>query len=336
MKRFIEAHNRDFRTALAEVKNGRKQTHWMWYIFPQVAGLGKSDKSAFYAIRTLSEARAFLADSTLGANLNEICEALLSLNGVSAEEIFGNIDAKKLKSSMTLFDNLAPNSVFDKVLEKFFNSERDKLTLCRISLYKRVTDALEFIGAEPGDFSITKHMYTHRSSNPMHLFSHMYRVMIASALIAQQFNQPRLGLLAFIGAFIHDLARTNDGSDYNHGRRAAEEKLPKLTHILAKYKITDEEYDIIANAVTYHSEKIDIVMSNDCYIASKILKDADALDRCRFSNPNAKLDSRFLEYRESHLCIAPISFIYKESIRKNCMHEEIPFKDFIEVARFQK
>lgn len=128
MKRFIEAHNRDFRTALAEVKNGRKQSHWMWYIFPQIAGLGKSHQSTYYAIRTLDEAKAFLADSTLGANLKEICEALLSLEGLQAEHIFGKIDAIKLCSSMTLFDAAAPGGIFGKVLEKYFDGKRDAKT----------------------------------------------------------------------------------------------------------------------------------------------------------------------------------------------------------------
>ena len=332
MKRFIEAHNRDFRTALAEVKNGRKQTHWMWYIFPQVAGLGKSDKSAFYAIRTLSEARAFLADSTLGANLKEICEALLSLDGIQAERIFGRGDATKLCSSMTLFDAVAPDSIFGKVLEKYFDNKRDAKTLDYLSPYRQVTAALDFIGVDTKDFNITRQMYIHRSNNPMHLFSHLYRVMIGCALIARKLNQPRLGLLAFIGGFIHDLARLNDGDDHQHGRRAATEILPKLTHILAKYDITDEELDIIAKAVTYHNEHIDMRLSNQCYITAKILKDADALDRCRFRNSEASLKTRYLKYKVSHECIDTIEYICKQSRRKNCIHDEVPFKDFVEAT----
>ena len=333
MNRFIEAHNRDFSTALAEVKKGHKSSHWIWYIFPQVAGLGSSYNSHLYAISSLDEAEAFLADSTLGTNLKEICKALLSLNGVSAHDVFAD-DAKKVRSSMTLFDAIAPGEIFEEVLEEFFNGERDRRTLCRLSLYERVTDALKFIGADAGDFSITTHMYTKRSDNPMHLFSHMYRVMIGCALIAQKIDKPRLGLLAFIGAFIHDLARTNDGSDYAHGRNAAEQKLPRLTRILAKYNITDEEYDIIAKATTYHCESIRTRLSNNCYIASKILKDADALDRCRFNRGDARLNINALHFNESRDCIALIDFICKESRRKNCIHREIPFKEFIEVARF--
>lgn len=336
MNRFIEAHNRDFSTALAEVKNGRKSTHWIWYIFPQVNGLGSSWHSHFYAINTLDEAKAFLADDTLGTNLKEICKALLSLNGVSAYDVLGD-DDKKVRSSMTLFDAIAPGEVFGEVLDKFFKGERDELTLCRLSLYKNVTDALEFIGADAGDFSITTHMYTKRSDNPMHRFSHLYRVMIGCALIARKIKEPRLGLLALIGAFIHDLARTNDGSDYEHGRKAAEQKLPRLTRILSKYNITDEEYDIIAKATTYHDKsKREIYrdLTGSYRTAAFILKDADALDRCRFNRGDARLNINALHFNESRDCIALIDFICKESRRKDCIHHEIPFKEFIEVARF--
>lgn len=332
MKRFIEAHNRDFRTALAEVKNGRKQSHWMWYIFPQIAGLGKSHQSTYYAIRTLDEAKAFLADSTLGANLKEICEALLSLEGLQAEHIFGKIDAIKLCSSMTLFDAAAPGGIFGKVLEKYLDGKRDAKTSDYLSLSREVTAALDFIGVDTKDFNITRQMYIHRSSNTMHLFSHLYRVMIGCALIAHKLGQPRLGLLAFIGGFIHDLARLNDGDDHQHGRRAATEILPNLTHILAKYKITDEELDIIAKAVTYHNEHIDMRLNNQCYITAKILKDADALDRCRFNHPSARLNTRYLKYKESRECINTIEYICKQSRRKNCIYDEIPFKDFVEAT----
>ena len=336
MKRFVEAHNRDFSTAIAEVKKGHKSSHWIWYIFPQVAGLGSSYNSHLYAISSLDEAEAFLADSTLAANLKEICRALLSLNGVSAHDVFAD-DAKKVRSSMTLFDAIAPGEIFEEVLEKFFNGERDRRTLCRLSLYERVTDALKFIGADAGDFSVTPHMYTQRSDNPMHLFSHLYRVMIGCALIARKINEPRLGLLALIGAFIHDLARTNDGSNYEHGRKAAEQKLPRLTRILSKYNITDEEYDIIAKATTYHDKsKREIYrdLTGSYRTAAFILKDADALDRCRFNRGDARLKPDALNFRESRRCIDPIDFVCKESRRKNCIHREIPFKEFIEVARF--
>ena len=129
LQRFTDAQKRDFETAFAEISNGRKDTHWMWYIFPQIAGLGKSPTSSYYAIRSLDEARAFLDDPYLGANLVSICQALLTLPPDNATEIFGKPDDKKLRSSMTLFSIAAGDgSIFEKVLEKFFDGKRDRLT----------------------------------------------------------------------------------------------------------------------------------------------------------------------------------------------------------------
>lgn len=128
-KRFIDAHRYSFDIALAEIKNGRKESHWMWYIFPQILGLGFSPTSQYYAITDLEEARAFLNDKYLGSNLFKICEALLELKTNDPHKIFGYPDDLKLKSSMTLFALAAPEiSTFNEILEKFYNGEKCHLT----------------------------------------------------------------------------------------------------------------------------------------------------------------------------------------------------------------
>ena len=194
--------------------------------------------------------------------------------------------------------------------------------------------ALDFIGVEAKDFRINPSMYSFQREAPTHRFSHIYRVMIGAALIAHKLNEPRLGLLAFMAAFIHDLARLNDGYDPEHGRRSAETKLPKLTHLLSKYRITEQEYEMIAKASTYHCERIEEKLSDDCYKVCKMLSDADALDRCRFHNEEDRLNVKFLHFEVSKKCIAPIDFICKESVRQRKIYTEIPFGEFIKVVQY--
>lgn len=130
LSRFHKAHQNDYERALREVKDGNKRTHWMWYIFPQIAGLGMSRTSQFYSIANLGEAKAYLADEVLGAHLIELCEVLLSLEINSATRIFHTPDDMKLKSCMTLFEKAAPEQeIFSKVLDKFFGGKRDVRTL---------------------------------------------------------------------------------------------------------------------------------------------------------------------------------------------------------------
>ncbi len=130
LQRFREAQKRDYATALAEVKAGRKRSHWMWYIFPQIAGLGSTETSRFYAIKDIKEASDYLLDQELGYRLTEISKALLTLETNNATAIFGTPDDLKLRSSMTLFDSVpATFPVFGQVLDKFYNGERDDLTL---------------------------------------------------------------------------------------------------------------------------------------------------------------------------------------------------------------
>ena len=130
LKRFIDAQEADYQIALSEVKNGKKQSHWMWYIFPQIQGLGFSETSKFYAIKDLKEAEEFLKHVILGVRLIHICNELVKLKGNDANKIFGSPDDVKLKSSATLFSSLPDtNPVFQSVLDKFFNGKKDSKTL---------------------------------------------------------------------------------------------------------------------------------------------------------------------------------------------------------------
>lgn len=131
LDRFIEAHNDDYNRALNEVKSGRKLTHWMWYIFPQIAGLGMSETAKYYEIKSLDEARAYLNNELLKGHIIEISNALLELYTNDPVEVFGDIDALKLKSSMTLFSYISNNEIFNKVIDKYFNGNKD-LTTVRI------------------------------------------------------------------------------------------------------------------------------------------------------------------------------------------------------------
>lgn len=130
LSRFTNAQQSIYDSVLAELRSGRKRTHWMWYIFPQIDGLGHSATSKHYAIKSLEEARQYLNHPVLGKRLLECAEAVFTIEGRSASEIFGYPDDLKLKSSMTLFAYVAdPHSVFARILDKYFNGERDGLTL---------------------------------------------------------------------------------------------------------------------------------------------------------------------------------------------------------------
>ena len=130
LSRFHKAQARDYAQALAEIRAGRKRSHWIWYIFPQILGLGFSTTSEFYAIRDLGEAKAYLADPVLRARLLEISGALLELDSSDPSAVMGYPDDLKLKSSMTLFELAEPDCpVFPAVLEKFYGGERDRRTI---------------------------------------------------------------------------------------------------------------------------------------------------------------------------------------------------------------
>ena len=135
LNRFVTAQGHIYDRALAELRAGRKQSHWMWYVFPQFAGLGMSPTSHRYAIGSIEEAQAYLAHPLLGPRLVECCEALLEVapvggGGRTAYEIMGPLDDVKLRSCVTLFAKVAPSgSVFERVLEKYFEGKPDEATL---------------------------------------------------------------------------------------------------------------------------------------------------------------------------------------------------------------
>lgn len=130
LQRFVDAQDGVYADALEELRRGAKETHWMWFIFPQVAGLGRSSTAQFFAIASREEAKAYLGHELLGPRLRECAEALLSVEGKTAEEIMGHPDDRKLQSSMTLFAEVAgPDPLFTGVLRKYFGGERDAATL---------------------------------------------------------------------------------------------------------------------------------------------------------------------------------------------------------------
>ena len=130
LDRFLEAQERMYETALKEIKNGKKRSHWMWYIFPQLRGLGESRMSYVYGINGLEEAKAYLEHPVLSARLIEITKALVTHKGKDIYDIMGDIDDMKLKSSMTLFALVSEyDSVFHKVLNQFYDSRKDMHTI---------------------------------------------------------------------------------------------------------------------------------------------------------------------------------------------------------------
>ena len=133
LQRFVEAQNPVYETVRAELKRGRKQSHWMWFIFPQVAGLGASVMATRYAISSSAEARPYLDHPTLGPRLRECTRLILAVEGRSAHEILGSPDDMKFRSCLTLFAYAtADNQIFRDALQKYFDGEEDTLTVARL------------------------------------------------------------------------------------------------------------------------------------------------------------------------------------------------------------
>lgn len=130
LDRFLHAQEGVYSRALGELKDGHKRSHWMWFIFPQIVGLGHSSTAQHYAVKSAAEARAYLAHPVLGARLQECTEAVVAVTGRSALAIFGGIDELKFRSSMTLFGQMAePGSVYAQALDRYFEGEPDQRTL---------------------------------------------------------------------------------------------------------------------------------------------------------------------------------------------------------------
>jgi uncharacterized protein (DUF1810 family) len=133
LQRFVEAQAGNYDTALAEIRHGAKRSHWMWYVFPQIAGLGQSPMAQRYAIRSIDEARAYLDHPVLGPRLRECIAALEALPPTTAEQIFGGIDAIKLRSSLTLFVAAGGGDDFQAALDRWFGGRPDEATLHRLA-----------------------------------------------------------------------------------------------------------------------------------------------------------------------------------------------------------
>lgn len=129
LNRYLSPHEKDYQKALQEIISGKKTSHWMWYIFPQIQGLGSTDYARLYAIQNLAEAKKYINHPILGAHLLQICAELLKLKSDDAFEIFGKPDNRKLKSCMTLFAQVSEETVFKQVLNKFYDGEMDQKTL---------------------------------------------------------------------------------------------------------------------------------------------------------------------------------------------------------------
>lgn len=149
--KFLRAQNKPamgYATALMEIKQGEKDTHWIWYIFPQLVRLDLSEASFYYALQNLDEARQYLEHPVLGTRLREISQALLAHKNKSIKSILGPIDAKKVKACMTLFDIVEPNSVFEQVLNTFYKGEVDVYTAVKATSQLSPRKVFTFYGKE--------------------------------------------------------------------------------------------------------------------------------------------------------------------------------------------
>ena len=166
LNRFVKAQEKDYNIALAEIKAGLKQTHWIWYIFPQLVGLGESAFSNYYGIKDMQEAKQYLAHPKLSKRLRECTEALLTVDGKGTRDIFGELDAMKVRSSMTLFDLVSPNDIFAQVLDKYYNNKRCELTL----QYSTVSKG-GILGAILGDIAGSSFEFRNEKSTDIDLFA---------------------------------------------------------------------------------------------------------------------------------------------------------------------
>lgn len=168
LERYVDAQERMYSRALAEVKAGKKVTHWIWYIFPQMKGLGTSNKSIYYGIDSLEEAKAYLQHPILGARLREIAAAFLNLHRVNAKDVFGDLDAMKVLSCMTLFCEVAEDDLFQKVIDRYFNGCKDMNTLEILGISGNMALLL---GAVAGDVIGSLYEYHSVKKLDFHLFT---------------------------------------------------------------------------------------------------------------------------------------------------------------------
>lgn len=129
LQRFVDAQASNYETAISEIRRGAKRSHWMWYVFPQFAGLGSSPMARRYAIQSMDEARAYLAHPILGPRYRDCVAALQDLTGTTAKAVFGTVDAMKLRSSFTLFAEASSTALFEAAIDRWFAGEKDEATL---------------------------------------------------------------------------------------------------------------------------------------------------------------------------------------------------------------
>ena len=188
-----------------------------------------------------------------------------------------------------------------------------------------IGSALEYIGVNAEDFNLTNSLFTRPIHSAIHGIGHIYRTMIGCALIGTLIQKPRKALLALCGAYIHDLARKNDYIEPEHGENAVLNHFDLFGHIWDKYQLSDDEKQQIKQAVIQHSVHEWMQKSDSGYDVMAILKDADALDRCRI----ADLSPNWLRYPQSKLLIKRIEEICSKSYYIN---DDINFSDFIELV----
>ena len=327
LERFVKAQHDTYETAFSEIRLGCKRTHWIWYIFPQLVGLGHSSNVRYYGIRNRAEAEAYLNHPVLGSRLRRISERLLTVEGRTAREILGNLDAMKVRSSMTLFDAVSPNDIFGLVLDKFYGGQRCQYTLEMLDEKPDIQEALRYIGADSLDFVLYNLMFSRRVHAPIHGIGHIYRTMIACALLGKALEKPREGLLAFCGAYIHDLARRTDGVEPEHGPNAAKYFSGRFQRLWDKYGLTPEECEQVRQAVSQHSTRELLRPSDAGYAVMAILKDADALDRCRLHHGGLNPD--WLRYQESRRLIG---FMEQICAKTRTVNRGLPFADFVSMC----
>lgn len=327
LERFVKAQHDTYETAFSEIRQGCKRTPWIWYIFPQLVGLGHSSNARYYGIRNRAEAEAYLNHPVLGSRLRRISERLLTVEGRTAREILGNLDAMKVRSSMTLFDAVSPNDIFGLVLDKYYGGQRCQYTLEMLDEKPDIQEALRYIGADSSDFVLYNPMFARRVHAPIHGIGHIYRTMIACALLGKALEKPREGLLAFCGAFIHDLARHTDGVEPEHGPNAATYFFGRFQRLWDKYGLTPEECEQVRQAVSQHSTRESLHPSDEGYAVMAILKDADALDRCRLHRNGLNPD--WLRYRESRRLIG---FMEQICAKTRTVNRGLPFADFVSMC----
>ncbi len=291
LERFLQAQEKNYERALNEVTNGLKLTHWIWYVFPQMKGLGSSCFSNLYGIEDEREALNYLKHPILSKRLREVTEAMLKHKDKLAEDIFGGLDAMKVRSSMTLFDYVRPGEIYAEVLGAFYDGERCQKTLSM--LQDIVAPVIEFAKSR-------------WSLGDLHGPSHWQRVEYNAYLLSYENKDSKTVLRNGIDftvvrcfAYLHDCCREDDGLDPDHGLRSAS-LVKSLRDTLLK-GLTDEEMDLLERACRFHTKKRKTgnITIDTCF-------DADRMDLGRVGTiPDparmaTEMGSRLVSYQEEY------------------------------------